>query len=68
MVDAGGGERFFRVDTARSRGGGAGLGLAISRWIAEAHGGEIRVESGPAGGTSFCARLPGAKSLVTVES
>ncbi|HEY2594408.1 MAG TPA: ATP-binding protein [Chloroflexota bacterium] len=55
-------ERFFRADSARSRGGGAGLGLAISRWIAEAHGGEIHVESGPAGGTSFSVRLPGAKS------
>jgi heavy metal sensor kinase len=53
-------ERFFRSDSARSRGGGAGLGLAISRWIAEAHGGEIRVESGPTGGTRFCVRLPGA--------
>jgi len=55
-------ERFFRADSARSRGGGAGLGLAISRWIAEAHGGEIHVESGPAGGTSFSVRLPGARS------
>jgi signal transduction histidine kinase len=59
-------ERFFRVDSARSRSGGAGLGLAISRWIAEAHGGEIRVESGPGGGTSFCVRLPGAKAPLPV--
>jgi heavy metal sensor kinase len=61
-------ERFFRVDSARSRSGGAGLGLAISRWIAEAHGGEIRVESGPHGGTSFCVRLPGAKAPLPVGS
>jgi heavy metal sensor kinase len=61
-------ERFFRSDMARSRGGGAGLGLAISRWIAEAHGGEIRVESGPAGGTSFCVRLPGARSPASLPS
>jgi signal transduction histidine kinase len=53
-------ERFFRVDSARSRGAGAGLGLAISRWIAEAHGGDIRVECGPTGGTTFSVRLPSA--------
>jgi heavy metal sensor kinase len=53
-------ERFFRTDAARSRGNGAGLGLAISRWIAEAHGGEIRVGSGASGGATFSVRLPSA--------
>jgi heavy metal sensor kinase len=51
-------ERFFRTDAARSRGNGAGLGLAISRWIAEAHGGEIRVADGIRGGATFSVRLP----------
>ena len=52
-------ERFYRVDKARSReSGGAGLGLAIGRWIARAHGGEIEVESAPGGGTLFRVRLP----------
>jgi heavy metal sensor kinase len=49
-------ERFFRVDPARST-SGAGLGLAISRWIAEAHGGRIHVESQLGLGTTFTVRL-----------
>ena len=52
-------ERFYRVDKARARAsGGAGLGLAIGRWIARAHGGEIEVESIPGRGTLFRVRLP----------
>lgn len=54
-------ERFWRADPARSRTGarpGAGLGLAISRWIAEAHGGMIEVQSRPGRGTTFTVTLP----------
>jgi heavy metal sensor kinase len=52
-------ERFYRVDEARSREhGGAGLGLAIGRWIAEAHGGELSAESSPGRGSVFTVRLP----------
>jgi signal transduction histidine kinase len=51
-------ERFFRAEADRSRPAGAGLGLAIARCIAEAHGGTLAlVESGPSGST-FLARLP----------
>ena len=35
-------ERFVRLDPARGA-GGAGLGLAIARWVAEAHGGAVRI-------------------------
>jgi len=52
-------ERFYRADRARSRDtGGAGLGLAIGRWIAQAHGAEIHVSSEPAKGSTFAVRLP----------
>src|SRR3990170_2759649 len=52
-------DRFYRVDKARSRAaGGVGLGLAISRWIAEAHGGSVHAESSPGEGSKFTVRLP----------
>lgn len=51
-------DRFYRVDKARSlTEGGAGLGLSISRWIAQAHGGDITVESEPSRGTTFTLHL-----------
>ncbi len=51
--------RFYRVDKARSRGqGGSGLGLSICKWIAEAHQGEISVESELGKGSSFIVKLP----------
>lgn len=54
-------ERFYRVDKVRSREqGGSGLGLSITKWIVEAHGGTIGVESRPGDGTTFTVRLPAA--------
>ncbi|HYM16636.1 MAG TPA: heavy metal sensor histidine kinase [Dehalococcoidia bacterium] len=45
-------ERFHRVEEARGgERAGAGLGLAICKWIAEAHGGRIRAESNGTGST-----------------
>jgi two-component system sensor histidine kinase SenX3 len=54
-------ERFYRVDRARSRQtGGTGLGLAIVRHTAQAHGGEVTVESHEGEGTTFTLILPAA--------
>ena len=52
-------ERFYRVDKARGRAaGGAGLGLAIARWIVERHGGSITVESATDKGSKFSVQMP----------
>ena len=53
-------ERFYRVDAARSNGGGAGLGLAIARWIVELHGGRIRAEEHAPHGSRMVVELPSA--------
>jgi len=67
-------DRFYRVDKSRSRAGinmngalngpganasgGAGLGLSIARWVAEAHGGTIRLVHSDPTGTVFAIALP----------
>jgi signal transduction histidine kinase len=57
-------ERFFRGDRARPHdAGGAGLGLPIARWIAEVHGGELRLEHSDAMGTVFVASLPADRRI-----
>jgi heavy metal sensor kinase len=58
-------ERFFRTDKARSRAegetGGAGLGLSIARWIAEAHEGCLELTRSDATGSTFSVLLPAPK-------
>jgi two-component system OmpR family sensor kinase len=53
-------DRFYQSDPARSRahaGDGAGLGLAIAKWIAETHGGTIEAQSSPEAGTTFLVKM-----------
>jgi heavy metal sensor kinase len=58
-------ERFYRVDKARSRAlGGAGLGLAIARWIVAQHRGVVVVESIMGKGSIFRIELPLAPTTV----
>ena len=53
-------DRFYRVDRARSRSGGAnaGLGLAIARSLAQAHGGEVELRTAVGEGACFRITLP----------
>jgi signal transduction histidine kinase len=56
-------ERFYRADSARSsEEGGAGLGLAIARWIVDLHGGEIRAEARQPHGCRMVVVLPAVRA------
>ena len=48
-------ERFNRGDAARAADGGAGLGLALARWIARLHGGDVSLARSSPEGTTFSA-------------
>ncbi len=59
-------ERFYRADKSRSRADGhCGLGLAITKAIVDAHGGNIAAESKPGAGSEFTIHIP-AKPAPTV--
>jgi signal transduction histidine kinase len=52
-------ERFARLEEGRSRdAGGSGLGLALTKRVVEAHGGNVFVETSSLGGASFVVELP----------
>jgi heavy metal sensor kinase len=53
-------ERFFRGDPSRLSGAreGAGLGLALARWIAKAHGGDVILARSSPAGSTFVISLP----------
>jgi two-component system phosphate regulon sensor histidine kinase PhoR len=56
-------ERFYRVDTARSRQlGGTGLGLAIVKHVVNRHRGRLDIQSAPGKGSTFTVTLPTASS------
>ncbi len=53
-------ERFYQVDVSRSRQastGGAGLGLALARWIAQVHDGDLSLTRSSEAGSTFTALL-----------
>ena len=63
-------DRFWRADRVRSRSGargGFGLGLAISQWIAQAHGGSLTATSRLGRGSVFTVTLPYAPDGSTAE-
>ena len=52
-------QRFYRADPSRNpSGSNTGLGLALVKWIVEAHHGSIHAESAPGQGSCFTFRLP----------
>jgi two-component system, OmpR family, phosphate regulon sensor histidine kinase PhoR len=58
-------ERFYRVDTSRSREtGGTGLGLAIVKHVMLRHGGELRIESTLGNGSQFSLLIPNARVMM----
>jgi signal transduction histidine kinase/CheY-like chemotaxis protein len=53
-------DEFQQVGNAKAQAGGTGLGLALTRRLAQAHGGQIELESDPGHGTKFTLYLPAA--------
>lgn len=51
-------ERFYRADASRTDGSHSGLGLSMVKWIAEAHGGSVSVESREGKGSRFSFSIP----------
>ncbi len=62
-------ERFYRVDTSRSRSmGGTGLGLAIVKHIVERHRGRLEISSRQGVGTSVSFLLPVVQGVTRIEA
>lgn len=51
-------DRFYRADQSRGETAGTGLGLSIAKWIADMHGGVLKVKSEPGKGSVFSLWLP----------
>jgi two-component system, OmpR family, phosphate regulon sensor histidine kinase PhoR len=62
-------ERFYRVDSGRSRAaGGAGLGLAIVKHVLQHHGAALDVKSAPGAGSTFTCIFPPRRVLLSNAS
>jgi len=62
-------DRFYQADSRLSRRAeGCGLGLSIVRFIVDAHGGSVEIESAPGKGSTFTVRLPAAGRLPAATS
>ena len=55
-------ERFYQAEASRTDGNHAGLGLSMVKWIAEAHGGSVSVESEEGQGSIFSFRIPAGEN------
>ncbi len=56
-------DRFYQVDQRLSRdASGVGLGLSIVKFIVDAHGGKVSVDSRPGEGTTFTVTVPAASA------
>jgi two-component system, OmpR family, sensor kinase len=62
-------DRFFRAQRGREAGesSGAGLGLAIAQWIAQAHAGTLELVKSDQAGSVFQVRLPAPARQITAE-
>jgi heavy metal sensor kinase len=61
-------ERYFRADPSRGEVHGAGLGLAIAKWAADAHHAELRLESRQGQGSTFTLIFPTENDVVFKRS
>ena len=55
-------ERFYQAEASRTDGSHAGLGLSMVKWIAEAHGGSVSVESEEGQGSTFSFCIPAGEN------
>lgn len=55
-------ERFYQAEASRTDGSHAGLGLSMVKWIAEAHGGSVSVESEEGQGSTFTFCIPAGEN------
>lgn len=60
-------ERFYQAETSRTDGNHAGLGLSMVKWIAEAHGGSVSVESEEGQGSIFSFCIPAGKNNFEIK-